>query len=123
MHGQLAPFVLVPRFTSFIGQENYSTAPVEVSAYAKAHVSLWRGPFIGDLGTGNFGFKIQESHDAYKWTTLATPTVPLNGAVLASVDLTRRWMRLLVEMFEDLSGNCALTCWATGYFEQRIPEN
>lgn len=124
--GIAVPLVMVPRFTGYVGPGTYATAPLDVSAYSAAHLTLWRGPLVGDTGSGAlFECWFETSHDALEWTRVFPP--PLSPVItatdtssVADVPVTRRWLRIVVRLTADTSDVVGITCWASGLLEKRI---
>ena len=119
MKGTLVPVALVPRYSSFFGPESYSTAPMNVEAYCKGTMTLWRGPLPGTTPT--FLAYFEDSHDGLVWT-------PFNGsgedpgenlAMVVRFDLQRRWLRVRVVL---TGADSAVSCFAVGSLELRNPE-
>ena len=94
--------------------------------YAEAHVTLWRGPLVGDTGTGaGFSCQFETSHDAEDWTrvTPALPGPPITSVNISSMEIipvSRRWMRVSITLTEDTDDVVAITCWCTGLLERRV---
>jgi hypothetical protein len=120
MAGELVPFVLVPRFSSYVGADAFYTIAMDVTEYENAIVNIWRGKLIGTTPT--LAFTFQESSDQVTWSTCAgtnvnayDPGVDTEGQAVAT--LSKRWLRLKV----NLGGtDPAATCWAVGFLEQRL---
>ena len=92
MQGEMVPVVLVPRSTSWCAGSIYSTAPLDVTAYDRL-VVLFDGASSDPVA-------FQESHDSVTWFDLATATSPTQ----VRVDLTRRWLRLHVDLTGEGDG-------------------
>ena len=67
MTGKRIPLVLIPRYTSYIGDGEFATAAMEVSAAESAVVHVWRSRLIGTSPTVLVAF--EESTDQEDWTT------------------------------------------------------
>ena len=116
MAGEAVPLVLIPRFTSYVGNNAFTTVPLRVSDYSKAHITFWRGRLLVET----FSAEFQVSHDAYTWqNALSPPTVitSVDACDSYSMDLNHRWFRIKIV----LSGS-AITCWATGLLVKRVKE-
>ena len=123
MTGPLVPLVLLPRFSSFVGQGGYSTAPLEVEAFEGGIVVFWRGPLVGGAVSSPFTAHIEESHDALVWTTV-TGTGPITTANAVgdfALGLKKRWLRVRVELAADNDGVVAISLWMTGSLRRRVP--
>lgn len=124
--GLAVPLIRIPRFTGFVGPGTYATAPLDASAYSAALVTLWRGPLVGDTGSGAlFDCWFEESHDALTWTRIVPPPpAPVITTVDTSNDLgvplSRRWLRIVVQLTADADDVVGITCWASGILEKRI---
>jgi hypothetical protein len=115
MIGEAVPLVLLPRYSSFVGENTFTTAALRVSDYAKAHVSFWRGP----LKSGSFQAEFQVSHDGQTWDTVTTVTT-VDTRDEYSLTLKERWLRMEIQIS---GGNGpAITCWCTGLLEKRIAD-
>jgi hypothetical protein len=123
MIGRQVPFILIPRYTSYIGQGVYLSAPVDVSAYADAIVTVWRGKLVGG---GTIKFVYQLSTDAASWADwLPGPPDPAfdpgeNTALTVGFACTQKWARMKVTLTEDGEPQ-AVTCWASGLLTERVP--
>ena len=114
MAGQTVPLVLIPRYTSYVGANTFTTAPLAVSDYAKAHVTFWRGRC-----PGSFAAVFETSHDAVAWTNaLGTTTITtVDTSDKWNIPLRRRWFRVRITL-----STTSITCWATGLLERRLEE-
>ena len=123
MAGRLVPLVLLPRYTTLAGQPGgpgyYTTVPIEVDAYSRAILTVWRGKM---RAATDFSFTCWESTDQVAWEECAgdnaedfDPGAEAEGVVKAT--LTRRWLRLgvIVAGLADAQA----TCWAVGHLEER----
>lgn len=116
--GIQVPLVMVPRFTSYFGNSVFVTVALQVDRYARCVVTVWRGPVQGG---GVFAVVLQHSHDAETWQNLGTVVDPgEDQTIVIAEDLTRRWLRLRIELPVGASTDAAVTCWASGYLEQRL---
>lgn len=118
MAGELVPLVLLPRYSSYVGQSTFTTIGMEVSEYSSAIVNVWRGKLTGTSPT--FGVTFQESIDQTNWTTCmgtsagADPGQETEAQYTAQ--LSKRWFRISVA----LGGTSpAGSCWAIGFLEKR----
>ena len=124
MVGQQTPLILVPRYTSYMGAYDYVSAPVDVTPYSDASVTVWRGQLLGTSSPA-FKFYVQLSTDAITWTDFPLHTQGMNDWVDPGQDLTiltefvctHRWIRARV----NLTGTApAVSCWATGFVVNRL---
>lgn len=122
MAGELVPFVMIPRFTSYFGTSEFTTVALDVSAFQGGSLTLWRGKLIGG---GAFALYTETSHDGYTWFGYppgpgGTP-LPWNpgndGSVSVGLAFTRRYFRVRIVL---TGTDPAVTCWATGLLEYRI---
>ncbi len=117
MRGSLVPFILIPRFTSYVGAGSYPSVPIELSEYASGAVTLWRGPLLGTSPDCEVWFEL--SRDGTIWSPM--PAVPFdpgdNGTVQCPVTTTNRLFRVRVEL---TGTNPAVTMWCAGALERRV---
>jgi hypothetical protein len=123
--GVQIPFVFVPRYSSFMGEGEYLSAPIDVTAYWDAAVSVWRGKLVG--ADTAFKFYVQVSTDMVTWTDF-----PLNGAgptwvdpgegqiTVAAFVCTHQWVRAKVTLEKNGADEPAVTCWAAGLITERV---
>ncbi len=128
MRGKAVPLVLIPRYTSYVGEGEYTTVPLEVSEYAKAYVTLWRGQILRSWETTHvrtFRATFQGSHDAEEWVNLGSEVTTVDTVDDHEIELTRRWFRvriLLSKGGDPTDDAVGITCWATGLLERRIED-
>ena len=118
MAGRNVPVVLVPRYTTYLGNQGFPTQPIPVAAYSKITIDFWHGPIQG-AGPPGVGISFTESNDLENWVgcTGGPWFVPSGvGELQFSADLTRAWFQFLVV---PTGGNPGVTCWAQGFFELR----
>ena len=88
---------------------------MDVSAYEKAYANTWRG----QMPTGTFAIKFEESTDQDTWTTCTNGTGGDPGAITETQyapDLKKRWFRAVI----TLTGtDPVVTCWSLGFLELR----
>ena len=126
--GAAVPLVLIPRFTSYLGEGTYTSAPLDVSEYSDGRVTLWRGPLVGDSADGaSFSWHVEDSHDAVTWqrSSPMPPEDPVSTTDTSSQQhfgVVRRWMRVVVELEADSNGVAAITCWAVGLLDRRLAD-
>ena len=49
MAGVLVPFVLLPRYSCYSGADDFTTNPIDLSAYAAVIMNAWRAPLVHGL--------------------------------------------------------------------------
>lgn len=108
-----ATIVFLPRFTTLAGEEEFTTAPLDVSRFEGAQFEVWRGPIRG--GTGTFKVYLEESLDAQTWvlgpSTPAGYEVAQGESKFFSYSFRLRWFRVRVAL---TGSNSVVTCWAEG---------
>jgi hypothetical protein len=117
LDGRLAPVILVPRYTTYLGPGVFPGFPIEVAAFEGARISLWRGILHGT--TPAFGYLFEESTDRQTWSAVPGTSFIDPGEDLEQqypLSLTKRWFRGTVSVQGTSSG---ATCWAQGYFVRR----
>jgi hypothetical protein len=123
MRGALVPLVLIPRFTSYIGEGTFVTNAMDVSAYASMAVEFWRGPLLGSA-PASFSATFEGSTDGVEWFNITPGGGAITGAgttALYTLDpLTYRFLRISVVLVASDSDEAAITCWAAGNFELRL---
>ena len=118
MKGELVPVVLVPRYTGYVGSGTYTTMPLNVEAFAKGTITLWRGRLPG-TGSPTFTAYFEDSHDGVEWTPFdAGGEDPgADASAIVRFDLVRRWLRVRVVLTGSGTG---ASCWAVGMLERRV---
>lgn len=123
MSGIYIPLVMIPRFTSYVGDGDYRSVLLDVSEYAAFVLSVWRGPLVKGVGTGaGLSLTFEDSDDAEVWTTVSgtSAIVTADASSVVSAELTKRWLRVRLELTEDSTDHAvALTCWAMGHLVRR----
>ena len=119
MAGELTPLVLLPRDTTYAGQDDFYTIGIDVTRFSSAIVNIWRGKLLGTTPT--IGFTFQESADGYNWTNCAGvgPGVDpgQDQELQYTATLAKQWFRVKV----TLGGTSPIgTCWAVGFLEERL---
>ena len=122
MIGKAVPLVLIPRYTTYVGESSFTTAPLRVTEYAKAHVTLWRGPLTGSTRGGSFTAEFQVSTDGDTWDNAITAITTVNTADNVEITLDRRWLRVKITLAVTTGSDVGITCWASGLLERRIPK-
>jgi hypothetical protein len=127
MAGVQVPLVLLPRYTTYAGvtvggdPAFFTTVGMEVTRYASATVSVWRGPILGGGSPApTMSFNFEESTDLSNWTACGTSggtSAPEpNEESTTVVTLRKRWFRLRVLLTGDAP---VVNCWAVGFLEER----
>jgi hypothetical protein len=120
MMGEMVPFVMLPRYSSFVGPGTYATAPVDVEAFTGGEVVFWRGPLVGG-GTSPFTTYFECSHDALTWTTAAPSVNTANTESTFPLPFSKRWFRVRVVLVGDpTDGLVGISLWLVGTVERRI---
>lgn len=120
MAGAESALVLIPRFTSFVGEGEFATAPLDVSAFGSAQIELWRGPLVGSSSGATFRAYLEESLDGVSWqppslSAQAHDPGPSASLVLSHI-FSLRWFRIRVVLAVTPpgTGKPVVTCWAEG---------
>ena len=123
MAGELVPLVMIPRYTSYVGAGEYSTAPMEVSAYSTVYLGVWVGFLRGSDATptaATLSIILEGSQDADTWTDFNIAPAIASGYSVIEMGLYRKWFRMKATLTGNSAINdCAVTCWAVGSFERR----
>jgi hypothetical protein len=120
MKGELVPVVMLPRFTSYLGEGSFATAPMPVEAYQNIVVTFWRGPLVGGDATTPFEAFFEVSHDAYEWEVVEGPIDDVNTSGKFDVELTKRWFRVRIELLGDANGVVGLSMWMAGVLQRTV---
>lgn len=51
MAGELTPLVLLPRYSTYVGESTFMTIAMDVTEYEMAIVNCWRGKLLGTAPT------------------------------------------------------------------------
>lgn len=128
MKGDLVPVVMIPRFTSYVGEGTYTTVPMDVSGFKSATLEFWRGLLHGTVGQVSFNAHFEEAAQpsppsASDWVALISPISAPNTSSLLPLTFTRQFFRIRIELAtsDDTNNLAAITCWAAGSLEKRIP--
>jgi hypothetical protein len=117
MAGELVPLVLIPRYTSYTGDNTFTTIGMDVSEYQGAIVNVWRGKLLGT--TPGYAASFEESTDQDSWTICAGGNGGDPGEdteAQYTPTLTKRWFRIKLV----LTGTGPIvTTWAIGFLEMR----
>lgn len=122
MAGELVPFVMIPRFTSYFGTSEFSTVALDVSAYSGGSLTLWRGALVG---AGSFALYTETSHDGYEWFPYPLggggSPVPWDPGDNAATAVTLLFDRKYFRVRLVLTGTDPfVTCWCAGMLERRV---
>jgi hypothetical protein len=120
MMGELVPVVMLPRFTSYLGEGSYATVPMPVEAYQNICVTFWRGPLVGGDATTPFEAFFEVSHDAYTWESIHAPIDTVDTSDKLAMPLTKRWFRVRIELLADGNGVVGLSMWMAGVFQRTV---
>ena len=114
MEGVAVPVVIIPRYSSFVGVNVFTTQPLLVEEFSKAQIVFFRSGM--DAGA-SFSASFQTSQNQQDW--FDDPGSPITSVAtedIHEVDLPRKWFRIRIE----LSGSDpAITCWAAGLLIRR----
>ncbi|MEJ2202958.1 MAG: hypothetical protein P8170_02480 [Gemmatimonadota bacterium] len=111
----VTPAVLLPRFTSIVGIGAFPSLPIEVTAFQRANLTVWRGPMIGTSTAISIAFL--ESTDRNTWFEIKPAISPLeNVETPVQLSFDRRWFRVVVHL---VGTNPGVTCWVQGFFVNR----
>ena len=117
MAGNRIPLVLMPRFSSYNGANNFYTIGMDVTDYESAEINAWRGSM---LGTGpTFALSFEESTDQVNWSTCTNGSGGDPGSNTEAQyvpTLSKRWFRVKLALGGTAPG---VTCWAIGFLVQR----
>jgi hypothetical protein len=117
MAGELVPLVLLPRYSSYVGAQTFTTIGMDVSSYSEAIVNVWRGPLTGTSPT--FAISFEESTDQNTWSTCTNGSGGDPGAdteAQYTPTLGKRWFRAKIVLGGT---DPATTCWGIGFLELR----
>ncbi len=119
MAGLNVPLVLLPRYTTYSGQNGtvFTTIGMDVTDYEKAVVSFWRS---AGISLTSVSITFEESMDQILWSTCGGGPFTDPGATTEaqfSPLLTKRWFRISVTI--NSTPNASVTCWCIGFLVQR----
>lgn len=119
MAGRNVPIVLIPRFSTYVGQTTCWSQPIPVSAYSGLTFDFWNATMNGAPAAG-VQIDVQQSNDNVSWETCqgGSPFIrsPGTGQAQLTAVLNKAWMRFGVTPLGTQPG---ITCWAQGFFELR----
>ncbi|MCE9637734.1 MAG: hypothetical protein K8T90_18700 [Planctomycetes bacterium] len=119
MAGVQTPVVMLPRYSCYSGADDFITIAMDVTAYVKATMNVWRSPLVGTTPT--FAIAFEESTDQNSWSACAVSGTPFpdpgaDSETQYTATFTKRWFRVKV----TLGGTAPVaTCWCVGFFEER----
>ena len=117
MAGTLVPLVLIPRYSSYVGAQTFTTIGMDVSNYSTAIVNVWRGPLTGTSPT--FVVSFEESTDQDSWSACVGGGGGDPGTdteVQYTPTLGKRWFRATIVL---AGTDPAATGWGIGFLELR----
>ena len=123
MIGELVPATMLPRFSSFVGDGTYATAPMDIEPFEGGTATFWRGPLVGGALMNAFIAYAEESHDAQTWTAVAgwgTVDDP-DDIDERTLLFTKRWLRVRIVLDADNDGLVAISTWLTVSMRRRVP--
>ncbi len=114
--------ILFPRYTTFAGDRDWTTLPINVTAYEAGDVMIWIGDVVGVTTPGPVAAVFEESTDQVRWTTCggtgsATLAQGLETPLLPA--LAKPWMRLRINVQPGSGGDPIVSCYAVGYLKRR----
>lgn len=119
MAGVQVPLVLLPRYTTYVAEGGYTTIGMDISAYRRASISVWRNAMIGS-SSPTFKFTFEESMDQVNWSTCADTSADNELSdgeeKVFAPSFAKRWFRIRVVLNGTSPG---VTCWAVGFLEER----
>ena len=116
MAGLQTPVVLLPRFTTLSGADEFTTVGMDVTEFEKAVVSFWRST---GANLGSITITFEESMDQSNWTTCTGGPFSDPGATTEgqfSPVITKRWFRIKVTR---TGAGATVTVWCLGFLTQR----
>ena len=118
MTGALTPVVLIPRYTSFLGENEFISEAIDASMYCAGALRLWRGELKG-TDTPTYLLFVETSNDKNVWVPqdVAGYDPGANDSMPITLTLTQRWLRTRVVLEGT---NPAVTCWCAGTLERRV---
>jgi hypothetical protein len=119
MAGKRYPLVLIPRFCTYVGSGAFPSLGIDVTAFEKAHVHVWRGAMRGTDSPG-LAVKFEESSNRIDWDACgggAETSIAEDDETSFELTLARQNLRVVAA----LSGTGpAVTLYAVGHLEQRM---
>lgn len=107
-----ASIVFLPRYTTLVGQRDFTTTPLDVSQYSGVQFQVWRGSMFG----GKFSIFLEESLDANTWVLGPSTSTEFkfeeDQTRFFSYSFRLRWFRIRAHLYDNV--NPIVTCWAEG---------
>lgn len=107
--------VLLGRYTTLAGTDDFVTSPIVVAEYSSIELGVWRGTM--EDGGAVFEVKLQESMDRVNWTDIDTTVVPASTETPVVADLSRTWLRIMVRLTAGIFP--VVSCYAVGFLIRR----
>lgn len=112
------PVVMVGRYTTFAGDTEFTTIPINVVDYDQIELYVWRGPMIA---TGSFSFQLEASLDQQTWTAYAPIDPGANTEQTYTVaSLKFPWLRARISVGDSGSDFPTVTCYVVGQLIRRL---
>ena len=114
--------ILFPRYTTFAGDRDWTTLPINVTSYEGGDLRIWIGDVAGVTMAGPITAAIEESTDQATWSTCGgTGSAALAEGVEVALapTFTKPWMRLRINIQPAIGGDPVVSCYAVGYLERR----
>lgn len=105
--------VFFGRFTTLAGVHAYASQAINAAGYSRIQLQLWRGD-LENAGAMNVTFKLQESMDQDTWTQLASESPGADVQTTVEADISRTWLRVVVELTSSVAAPPVCTLWAIG---------
>jgi hypothetical protein len=120
MRGEIVPAVMLPRFTTYVGEGSYTTPPMAVEAYSEGIFTFWRGPLVGGAALDPFKAYLEVSHDANVWAVMGSAITVPDTSSKVQTPFPRRWFRVRVDLLGDANGVVGITMWMAGVMERTV---
>lgn len=114
--------ILFPRYTTFAGDRDWTTLPINVTGYESGDVMIWIGDVVGVTTAGPVSAAFEESTDQVRWTTCGgtgSGTLAEGQETGFAPLLAKPWMRLRINVGAAIGGDPVVSCYAVGYLERR----
>ncbi len=114
--------ILFPRYTTFAGDRDFTTLPINVTGYESGDVMIWIGDVVGVTTPGPVSAAFEESTDQVRWTTCGgsgSGTLTEGQETRLVPTLAKPWMRLRLTVGAAIGGDPIVSCYAVGYLERR----
>jgi len=111
------PVVLLGRFTTLAGAGRFKTTPVEVVRYSAFRLFAWRGEMADP--SYQFRLSIEESNDQDEWDVISTVAIAPDNEAAVTGEITRAWLRAVVELSAPPSDFPVATCYVVGSLAKR----